>query len=62
MFRIKVAEYNNAVFPKGFLIANPFLFRKIVTDPHILAHVNIEFPETNPKFKIYIVGLILDRH
>jgi hypothetical protein len=28
------------VFPKRFLLADPFWLRKITTDPHILAHVN----------------------
>jgi len=45
-----------------FLIADPFWFRKITTDPHFLAHVRIECPyDMHPKFKMYISELILDR-
>jgi len=44
------------------LIADPFWFRKITTDPQSLAHVHIECPyDMHPKFKMYIPELILDR-
>ena len=46
-----------------FLLAEPFLLRKITTDPHILAYVNIHCPDdTHAKLKIYISELILDRY
>jgi len=35
-----------------FLLADPFGLRKITTDPHILAHLNIECPDyVDPKLK-----------
>jgi hypothetical protein len=35
----------------------------MATDPHILAHANIEYPnDMNPKLKMYISELILDIH
>jgi hypothetical protein len=37
---IKNNEASNAVFPELSLLADPFWFRTITTDPHILAHVN----------------------
>jgi len=41
------------------LLADPFCFRKITTDPHILAHVNVECPDDSyPKLKIYVSELI----
>ena len=47
--------------PETVLLADPFWLRKITTDPHILAHVNIGCPEDrHPKLKIYISELILD--
>jgi hypothetical protein len=46
-----------------FLLAGPFWLRKITTGPHILAHVNIEYPDDgHPKLKIYISELILDSY
>ena len=45
-----------------FLLADPFWFLKITTDPHILAQVHIECPDgTYPKVKMYISELILSR-
>jgi hypothetical protein len=44
------------------LLTDPFWLKKITTDPHILAHVNIVCPEDRyPKLKICILELILDR-
>jgi hypothetical protein len=41
-------------FPK-FLLADPFWLRKLTTDPHILADVNIACPDdSRPKLKKYI--------
>jgi hypothetical protein len=46
-----------------FLLAGPFWLRKIATDPHILAYVNIECPyDRYPKLNIYISDLILDSY
>jgi hypothetical protein len=46
-----------------FLLADPIWFRKITTDPHILDHVNKEYPDNlYQKFKIYNSELILDSH
>jgi hypothetical protein len=40
---------------KTFLLADTFWFRKITTDPQILAHVNAECPDDGyPKLKMYI--------
>jgi hypothetical protein len=37
------------------LPADPFWFRNITTDPHILVHVNIECPnDRSSKFEIYV--------
>jgi hypothetical protein len=45
-----------------FLLVVPFWLRKITTDPHILADVNIACPDdTYPKLKIYTLELIFDR-
>ena len=50
-------------FPKFFLPPDPFRFRKIATDSHILADVNIECPdERYPKLNIYFSELILGSH
>jgi hypothetical protein len=52
-----------AVFPKLFLLADLLWLRKIITDPHILAHVNMECPDDRyPKLDIYISELILDSY
>ena len=52
-----------AVFPKLFLLADLLWLRKIITDPHILAHVNMECPDDSyPKLDIYISELILDSY
>jgi hypothetical protein len=45
--------FNKSVFPK-ILPADPFWFRKIATDPHILAHRNTEGPNRYSKLKIFI--------
>jgi hypothetical protein len=47
---------------KTFLLADPFLYRKITTGPHITAHVNSVSGDTHPKLKIYIANLILDKY
>jgi hypothetical protein len=45
------------------LLADPFWLRKIITDPHILAQVNIERPDDRwPKLKMYVSELILDSY
>ena len=45
-----------------FVIADSLCLRKITTDPHILAHVHIDYPNVmHPKLKIYVSELILDR-
>jgi hypothetical protein len=47
------------LFPKMFC-ADPFSLRKITTDPHILAQVNVKCPdERYPKLDIFIAELIL---
>ena len=44
-----------------FLLADPFWFRKITTDPHIRTQVNTVRPDDRyPKLKIYISELFLD--
>jgi hypothetical protein len=44
-----------------FLIAYPFWFRNVPTDPHILAHVNITWPDDRyPELKICISEITLD--
>ena len=59
----KTKRHSRSVFPKFCLLADPFCLQKISTDPHILAHVNIECPvHMYPKLKIYISGLIVDRY
>jgi len=46
-----------------FLLAALFRLRKITTNPHILAQVNIACPDDwYPKLKIYIPELILDSY
>jgi hypothetical protein len=46
-----------------FLLADPFWLRKITTDPHILAHVNIVCPDDGcPKLKTVISALISDSY
>ena len=43
-----------------FYSRTPFWFRKITTDPHIIAQVNIDCPDDmNPKLYIYLSELIL---
>ena len=45
-----------------FVIADPLCLRKKTTDPHILAHVHIDYPTVAyPKLKNYVSELILDR-
>jgi hypothetical protein len=45
-----------------FFLAEPFWFRKITTDLHILAHVDTEFLDDRyAKLKMYISEKILDR-
>jgi hypothetical protein len=45
------------------LLTDPFWLRKITTDSHILAQVNIECPDDRyPKLKIYISELILNNY
>jgi hypothetical protein len=39
------------------LLENPFWLRKIVTEPHIFGHINIECQDLYPKLKIYISEL-----
>ena len=47
-------QKNGPVFHKIF-IAGHFGLRKINTEPHIFAHINIEFPNDRyPKLKIYL--------
>ena len=59
-FQFTVIPYSSV--SQTFLIANPFWFRKITTDPHILAHVTIVCPDDGyPKSKIYISELTLDK-
>ena len=51
------------MFPKVLLVVNPFRLRKITTNPHILAHVNVACPDDRyPKLKMYISELILDSY
>jgi hypothetical protein len=49
------------MFCKLFCSRTPFGFKKITTDPHILADVNVQCPEGRyPKLKMRISELILD--
>ena len=49
-------------FPNVFAFG-PIWLRKITTDPHILAHVEIECPDDRyPKLNMYISELILDNY
>ena len=49
----------NIVFPKLFSSQTLFWIRKITTDPHILAHVNIECADDRyTKLRICIAELI----
>jgi len=44
-----------------FLLADPFWPRKITTDRHILAHINIVCPDVrHPILKICISELVVD--
>ena len=44
---------SRTVFPKNFLLADPFWFPKITTDPYILAYVKIQgYPRETDIFKI----------
>jgi hypothetical protein len=46
-----------------FLLADPFWLRRIITDPHILAHVNTECTDDRySKLKNYTLELILDSY
>ena len=46
-----------------FLLANPFWFPKITTDPHILAHLNTECSDDGyPKSKVCISELTSGGH
>jgi hypothetical protein len=45
------------------MLADPFWFCKITTNPHTHSHTNIECPEVRcPKLKMYISKLILDSY
>jgi hypothetical protein len=44
------------------LLADPFRLRKITTDHHILAHVNIQCPSEVSKLNTCISKPILDRY
>jgi len=45
------------------LLADPFRLRKMATDSHILAHVNVGRQDDRyPKLKTYISELILDSY
>jgi hypothetical protein len=51
----------------GFVVVvvarGPIWLRNIITDPHIIAHVNIQCADDMyPKLKIYISSLILDSY
>jgi len=55
-------EQYNPVIPKRFCSRMLFAFTK-TADPHILAHVNIKWPDCSyPKLKMYISELILDTY
>jgi len=51
-------------FYSMFLFAGPFRLRKITTDPHIFAHVNIQVqcPTEVSKLNMYVSKPILDRY
>jgi hypothetical protein len=55
-------QYSRSVFPKPFFLSsNPLWLLKIITDPHILAHVNlVGLDDRYPKLKIFISDLTLD--
>jgi hypothetical protein len=61
-------QSNNVTYTLGqcfpnFFLADPFCLRKITTDPHILAHVNMKYPDDRyPKLKIFISEVILDSY
>ena len=45
------------------LVTDPFWLRKVIMDPHTLAHVDMECPDIrHPKIKMYISEPILDSH
>jgi len=45
------------------MFADPFWFRKITTDPHSLARVNIVCSDDRyPKLQIYMSELVLGRY
>jgi len=45
------------------LLAYAFRIRKVTTDPHNVAHENIDCPDERcPKLKVYISELILGRY
>ena len=51
------------IVAQNFLLVGPFWLRKVLTDPHILLHVNIQCPyDRYPKLKIYASELILDSY
>jgi hypothetical protein len=53
-------EINLVQYFPNVLLADRSWFRKITTSPHILAHVNTEYPvDCYPELKIYISELII---
>ena len=53
-------RYSLIQFFLDFLRVDPFWLRKITTDPHMFAHINVKCPyDRYPKLKIYISELIL---
>jgi len=56
----RIIIYTNV--SQTFFLADPFWFRKITTDLHILAHVDTEFSgDRYTKLNMCISELILDR-
>jgi len=52
--------YSIAVFPKSFLLPDPFWLRKIITDSHTLTHINMECSDDRyRRLKIHVSMLIL---
>lgn len=56
-------EQSKAALPKPFCSQTPFGYKKITTNPHILAQVDTKCPDSRyPKLKICISEITSDTH
>jgi hypothetical protein len=56
-----VAPVLYASISQSYVLTDPFWLQKITMDPHILAHISIQFSDDRyPKLQIYTSELILD--